>query len=81
MDILPQRLGVFSVSWEVLEEDLGEGSVQTLPQTPPTVPETVDQPTPGGMEHRNSRPQEDLAVQVGSLISVPLVRCASSPNH
>src|SRR5437588_5036704 len=70
-----------SACWEVLE-GLEEGQVPTEPQTalPPNL-ETVDLSTPEGSEQANSRRQEDLAVQVGSLISGPRVRCVSSLNH
>src|SRR2546421_10555689 len=66
---------------------------QTLPQTPPIVPEILPQtelpqpmemvgrPTWEGMGQGSSLRQEDLAVQVDSLTSGTLVRCASSPNH
>src|SRR5438876_8109504 len=46
----------------------------------PPILETVDLPMPEGSEQANSRRQEDLAVQVGSLISEPLVHCVSSLN-
>src|SRR6266568_2908548 len=46
----------------------------------PPILETVDLPTPEGSEQANSRRQEDLAVQVGSLLSGPRVRCVSSSN-
>src|SRR5436309_11568763 len=75
------------------EEDSEEVPPQTLPQTPPIVPEILPQtelpqpmemvgrPTWEGMGQGSSLRQEDLAVQVDSLTSATLVRCASSPNH
>src|SRR5258706_14299176 len=46
----------------------------------PPILETVDFPTAEGFEQANSRRQEGLAVQAGSLISGPRVRCVSSSN-
>src|SRR5260370_2917818 len=44
------------------------------------LPPLLELPPLTEMEQGNSRRQEDLGLQVGSLISGLLVRCASSPN-